>query len=316
MAHASVESVLFSPRRVCSLSVFSSFSFPSLASLPGSLSRKISGGSGQLPPATPGSFAVITGASSGIGKALAEELARRGYDLYLVARTVGPMQEVADAFPERRVEIRSVDLSDAAARATFIEELRQLEVSIIINSAGIATFGKFVDLDYAYERAQFELNATALFELTAAVLPGMVQRRSGGIVNVGSAAGNTAIPFNATYVGTKAMVNTFTEALHYELLDDGVACTLLAPGPVREARKEEDQHTEVDEVVPDFLWTSYEDCALDTLRALERNQLRVVPGPLSKAMNTASTYIPRRVAAPIMGKFYSKIAEGGAEANA
>lgn len=262
----------------------------------------------DLPAPTPGSYAVITGASSGIGKAIAEELARRGYDLLLVARTVAPMQEIADAFPDRDVQIRSVDLADASARAELLEELRTTPVSIIINSAGIATFGQFKDLDWDYERLQFELNATALYELTQAVLPGMLERGEGGIVNVGSAAGNMAIPGNATYVGTKAMVNTFTESLHYELKDHGIKCTLLAPGPVREARKEDEQLTEVDDAVPDFLWTTYEDCAIDTLTALSKNKLRVVPGPLSKAMNFVSTYLPRKVTAPIVGKFYAQMA--------
>ncbi|WP_295646650.1 mycolate reductase [uncultured Corynebacterium sp.] len=261
-----------------------------------------------LPSPRPGSYAVVTGASSGIGEALALELGRRGHDLLLVARTTAPMQAIADQLPERDVQIRSVDLSDAEARSVLVSELEKLPVHIIINSAGIATFGDFADLDYDYERAQFELNATALFELTAAVIPGMVSRRDGGIVNVGSAAGNMAIPGNATYVGTKAMVNTYTEALHYELKKHGVKCTLLAPGPVREARKDDKKRTGVDRVTPDFVWTTYEDCAVETLDALAANKLRVVPGPLSKIMNTLSTYVPRKVSAPIMAKLYAKMA--------
>lgn len=262
----------------------------------------------DIPAPRKGTYAVVTGASSGIGRAIALELGRRGHDLILVARSTGPMEEIAVQLPDVDVQVRSVDLSDATARAAFIDELKATEINIIINSAGIATFGNFIDLDYYYERAQFELNATALFELTAAVIPGMVARGEGGIVNVGSAAGNMAIPGNATYVGTKAMVNTFTEALHYELKPAGVICTLLAPGPVREERKDSDQLTEVDDAVPDFLWTTYEDCAIDTLDALAKGKLRVVPGPLSKAMNFVSTYVPRRVTAPIVGKFYSKMA--------
>ncbi|AEI08971.1 Corynebacterineae mycolate reductase A [Corynebacterium resistens DSM 45100] len=263
----------------------------------------------SIPSPRPGSFAVVTGASSGIGEALALELGRRGHDLLLVARTTAPMQAIADQLPERDVRIRSVDLSDAHARAELIDELSTLPVHIIINSAGIATFGDFVDLDYGYERAQFELNATALYELTAAILPGMIGRRDGGIVNVGSAAGNMAIPGNATYVGTKAMVNTYTESLHYELKKHGVKCTLLAPGPVREARKEEEKRSGVDRVTPDFVWTTYEDCAVETLDALAANKLRVVPGPLSKIMNTLSTYVPRKLSAPVMARLYAKMAE-------
>ncbi|WP_282939160.1 mycolate reductase [Corynebacterium auriscanis] len=263
----------------------------------------------SLPSPRPGSYAVVTGASSGIGEALALELGRRGHDLVLVARSTGPMQAIADQLPERDVQIRSVDLSDATSRTELVSELQKLPVHIIINSAGIATFGDFADLDYGYERAQFELNATALFELTAAVIPGMVSRREGGIVNVGSAAGNMAIPGNATYVGTKALVNTYTESLHYELKKHGVKCTLLAPGPVREARKEEEKRTGVDRVTPDFVWTTYEDCAVETLDALAANKMRVVPGPLSKIMNTLSTYIPRKLSAPVMAKLYAKMAQ-------
>ncbi|WP_426707236.1 mycolate reductase [Corynebacterium auriscanis] len=263
----------------------------------------------SLPSPRPGSYAVVTGASSGIGEALALELGRRGHDLVLVARSTGPMQAIADQLPERDVQIRSVDLSDATSRTELVSELQKLPVHIIINSAGIATFGDFADLDYGYERAQFELNATALFELTAAVIPGMVSRREGGIVNVGSAAGNMAIPGNATYVGTKALVNTYTESLHYELKKHSVKCTLLAPGPVREARKEEEKRTGVDRVTPDFVWTTYEDCAVETLDALAANKLRVVPGPLSKIMNTLSTYIPRKLSAPVMAKLYAKMAQ-------
>lgn len=269
-----------------------------------------------IPAPRPGSYAVVTGASSGIGAALALELGRRGHDLILVARTPGPMEAIAAQLPGRDVQVRSVDLADAEARGKLLAELREADVHIIINSAGIATFGAFADLDYDFERSQFELNATALFELTAAVLPGMLRRGTGGIVNVGSAAGNMAIPNNATYVGTKALVNTFTESLHYELKGTGVACTLLAPGPVREARKEEDKRTGIDRVTPDFVWTTYEDCALETLEALAANKLRVVPGPLSKIMDVVSTYTPRKLSAPVMGRLYSKMAAEVAQSQA
>lgn len=261
----------------------------------------------KIPAPQPGSVAVVTGASSGIGKAIALELGRRGHDLMLVARTTGPMEEVAAALPERTVEVCSVDLADATARGELLDELKGRDVHMIINSAGIATFGQFSQLDWGYEQKQFELNATALFELTHAVIPGMIARGRGGIVNVGSAAGNMAIPGNATYTGTKALVNTFTESLHYELKPHGIACTLLAPGPVREAVKPGEEQTQVDDAVPDFLWTTYEDCATDTLRALGANKLRVVPGPLSKVMNFVGTYLPRRFTAPIAGKFYQNL---------
>lgn len=266
-----------------------------------------------LPAPGPDRIAVVTGASSGIGAAIARDLGQRGHNLLLVARTAGPMEEIreelAASHPEVTVEIRPCDLADADARGALIEELEGRDVHIIINSAGVATFGEFRKLDPAYERTQFELNATALFELTAAVLPGMVASGDAGIVNVGSVAGNAAIPNNATYVGTKAMVNTFTESLHYELKGTGVRCTLLAPGPVREEVKEDAARTIVDRATPDFVWTTYPDCATETLDALAANKLRVVPGGLSKVANVISTYLPRRMTAPVMGAAYSRMAE-------
>ena len=266
-----------------------------------------------LPAPGPDRIAVVTGASSGIGAAIARDLGQRGHNLLLVARTAGPMEEIreelAASHPEVTVEIRPCDLADVDARGVLIEELEGRDVHIIINSAGVATFGEFRKLDPAYERTQFELNATALFELTAAVLPGMVASGDAGIVNVGSVAGNAAIPNNATYVGTKAMVNTFTESLHYELKGTGVRCTLLAPGPVREEVKEDAARTIVDRATPDFVWTTYPDCATETLDALAANKLRVVPGGLSKVANVISTYLPRRMTAPVMGAAYSRMAE-------
>ena len=135
----------------------------------------------------------------------------------------------------------------------------------------------------------------------------MVARGEGAICNVGSAAGNVPIPNNATYVFTKAGLNAFTEALHYELKGTGVHCTLLAPGPVREAEIPESEQSIVDKVVPDFLWTTYESCADETLEALAKNRRRVVPGPLSKAMNAISAYAPSGLLSPVMGWFYAKM---------
>lgn len=257
--------------------------------------------------------AVVTGASSGIGQAIALELGRRDHNLLLIARTPGPMEQIRDSLavsnPGVVVEIRPCDLADAPARGVLIGELKKRDINIIVNSAGVATFGQFRTLDPVHERMQFELNATAVFELTAAVLPGMVASGDAGIINVGSVAGNTPIPNNATYVGTKAMVNTFTEALHYELRGTGVRCTLLAPGPVREEVKEDAARTIVDRATPDFVWTTYPDCAVETLDALAANRLRVVPGGLSKIANVISTYLPRRLTAPLLGRAYARMAE-------
>lgn len=263
-----------------------------------------------LPYPSTSAAALVTGASQGIGEAIARKLARYGHNLILVARRREVLEKIAAELEEAHgvtVEVRPADLAKAEEVTKLVEEIENREINILVNSAGIASFGPFLDQDWDYETNQFNLNATAVFRLTRAALPGMVARGEGAICNVGSAAGNVPIPNNATYVFTKAGVNAFTEALHYELKGTGVHCTLLAPGPVREAEIPESEQSIVDKVVPDFLWTTYESCADETLEALAKNRRRVVPGPLSKAMNAISAYTPSGLLSPVMGWFYAKM---------
>ena len=203
--------------------------------------------------------------------------------------------------------MRACDLSDRDARATLVTELSGREISVLCNNAGIATFGPVAELDPAYERAQVELNAVAVHDLTLAVLPGMIERKSGAILMVGSAAGNMPIPHNATYAASKAFVNTFSESLRGELKGTGVNVTLLAPGPVRTEEPDPAEASIVDRLVPDFLWISSEYTAKVSLDGLAENKMRVVPGIISKAMSVAGQYSPRAVVAPIVGTFYRKL---------
>jgi len=226
--------------------------------------------------------------------------ARRGELLETLATTLRAAHGVS-------VEIRVVDLSDRAAREPFAAELADREISILCNNAGIATFGPVAGLDPAYERAQVELNAVAVHDLTLAVLPGMIARGSGGILITGSAAGNMAIPNNATYAATKAFVNTFSESLRLELTDSGVHVTLLAPGPVRTETPDPADASIVDKLVPDFLWIDSAYTAKLSLDSLAKNKMRVVPGLLSKGMSVAGQYSPRAISAPIVGSFYKKL---------
>ena len=245
--------------------------------------------------------------------ALARVLARRGYSPILVARRGDVLEGLAQelrAEHDVAVEVRPTDLSDPAAVEVLAAELADREISILCNNAGIATFGPVADLDAAYERAQVLLNVNAVHDLTLAVLPGMVSRRAGGILMVGSAAGNMPIPNNATYAATKAFVNTFSESLRGEVSAQGVHVTLLAPGPVRTQTPTADEASVVDRLVPDFLWHSSDKVAEMSLDALNHNKMRVVPGTLSKAMSVAGGYSPRAVVAPIVGTFYRKLGDG------
>ncbi|MGW6423971.1 mycolate reductase [Nocardia sp. NPDC055053] len=264
----------------------------------------------SLPSPTADNRAVVTGASSGIGTALAAELAGRGYSLILVARRGEVLTELAQRLTLAHgitAEVRAVDLADRTQRASLVDELAVRDIAILCNNAGIATFGPVAELDFAYERAQMELNATAVHDLTLAVLPGMIERKAGGILISGSAAGNMPIPNNATYAASKAFANTFSESLRGELKGSGVNVTLLAPGPVRTETPAPEDESIVDKMVPDFLWVSSEYTAKVSIDALARNKMRIVPGLISKGMSVAGNYGPRAVTAPIAGAFYKKL---------
>ena len=263
-----------------------------------------------VPAPSPDSRAVVTGASQGIGEALATELAARGHSLIVTARRGEVLTDLAARLTERygvTVEVRAVDLADPAARTALADELAERNISILCANAGTATFGPVANLDPAGERAQVQLNVLGVHDLVLAVLPGMAARKAGGILISGSAAGNSPIPNNATYAATKAFVNTFSESLRGELKDAGIHVTLLAPGPVRTELPDPAEQSLVERLIPDFLWIDTEYTARISLDGLERNKMRVVPGVTSKAMSVASGYAPRAIVTPIVGAVYKKL---------
>lgn len=253
---------------------------------------------------------MVTGASQGIGAALAAELAARGHHLIITARREAVLETLATEIADRygvTVEVRPVDLTLTADRDALAGELAERNISILCNNAGTATFGPVSALDPEDERKQVQLNVVAVHDLTLAVLPGMIGRGAGGILISGSAAGNSPIPNNATYAASKAFANTFSESLRGEVKKDGVHVTLLAPGPVRTELPDPSERSLVEKLIPDFLWINTEYTARVSLDALEHNKMRIVPGLTSKAMSVASGYTPRAIVAPIVGAVYQKL---------
>jgi uncharacterized protein len=266
-----------------------------------------------VPAPSPDARAVVTGASQNIGAALATELAARGHSLIITARREDLLNALASTLSEKygvTVEVRPADLADNTDRAKLIDELATRDISILCANAGTATFGPVSTLDPEVERAQVQLNAVAVHDMVLAVLPGMLARKAGGILISGSAAGNSPIPYNATYAATKAFANTFSESLRGELRKTGVHVTVLAPGPVRSELPGPADASIVEKLVPNFLWISTEYTAKKSLDALARNKMRIVPGVTSKAMSAASQYSPRAIVAPIVGRFYKKMGGG------
>ena len=263
-----------------------------------------------LPAASPDARAVVTGASQGIGEALATELAARGHHLIITARREDVLNDLAAGLAEKyqvAVDVRPADLADPTQRAKLADELATRNISILCANAGTATLGPVAALDPAVERSLVQLNVVGVHDLTLAVLPGMMERGAGGILMSGSAAGNSPIPNNATYASTKAFVNSFSESLRGELRGSGVHVTLLAPGPVSTGVLDSVDDSVVGKLVPDFLWISAEYAAKASLDALGRNKMRVVPGIPAKAMSVASQYLPRSIVAPTMARVYKKL---------
>ncbi len=266
-----------------------------------------------LPAPSLDARAVVTGASHGIGEALATELAARGHSLIVTARREEVLNDLAARLTDKyqvTVEVRPADLVDPPQRAKLADELATREISILCANAGNASVGPVAKLDPAEERALVQLNAVGVHDLTLAVLPGMIKSRAGGILISGSAAGNSPIPHNATYASTKAFLNTFSESLRGELRGSGVHVTLLAPGPVRTGMLESVDTSTANKLVPDFVWVSPEYTAKVSLNGLARNKMRVVPGIPAKVMSAANQYLPRGITAPIVGNVYKKLGGG------
>ncbi|AMW19999.1 SDR family NAD(P)-dependent oxidoreductase [Mycobacteroides chelonae] len=263
----------------------------------------------SLPTPRPRLRAVITGASSGIGTALAEQLAQQGHSLILVARREDRLRVLADRLANAHavtVEVRACDLADRAARAMLVDEIREREISILCNNAGYATYGNIVELPPARELRQVELNSVAVHELTLAVLPGMLARKAGAILITGSTAGNQPGPGNTTYAASKAFANTFAESLHGELRGTGVTCTLLAPGPVYTEFSEVAELSNLERLLPDPLWVSAEKAAAVAISGASKGKRRVIPGAFAKLQTIGGQYTPRTVIGPVLRAVYGK----------
>jgi uncharacterized protein len=179
-----------------------------------------------------GPWAVVTGASSGIGRAFALELTRRGFPVFLIARREAELVRVATEIGNLSgmAKILVADLATPEGIELVAERLRDIDVGVLVNNAGVGAHGAFVDQPIGRETEQVALNVGALVALTRRLLPKMVERRRGLVVNVASILGFTAVPYFATYAATKAFVLHFSEALSVELRGTGVRVLAASPG--------------------------------------------------------------------------------------
>jgi short-subunit dehydrogenase len=173
---------------------------------------------------------VVTGASSGLGAIFADQLAHRGLSLVLAGRDQARLSAVAQRVGQN-VELLVGDLGTDAGVEALVAHLDGREIDVLVNNAGFGTYGPFAELDAAREHELLAVNVDALVRLTHAVLPGMVARRRGGVLNIASTIAFQPGPYQATYGASKAFVLSLSHALWAETRGSGVTVTALCPGP-------------------------------------------------------------------------------------
>jgi short-subunit dehydrogenase len=229
--------------------------------------------------------ALITGASAGIGEEFARQLAGRGYDLILVARRKDRLEQLAEQVPTT-AHVMECDLASQAAKLPAEVEKLGVEVDLLVNNAGFGNRGRLLEQDAEREAEMVRLNCEAVVTLTHAFVPGMVERRRGGVITIASTAGMQPLPYETTYGATKAFAISFMEALSMELRDTGVRFLVVNPGPVKTEWQSVAGYDENTRVMPGMI--SAEQCVADSLSAYDRGKRSVIPGRLFPWLMRAS----------------------------
>lgn len=240
--------------------------------------------------------ALITGASSGLGEQFAYQLAQQKYDLVIVARRAERLNAVAARARElgaAETEVIAADLARREAPEEIFGQLtaRNLSIDYLVNNAGFGTSGRFAELPLERELEEIDLNVTALVALTRLILPAMVQRHSGTIINVASTAAFQGLSFMSTYAATKAFVLHFTEALAGELVGSGLRVMALCPGPVRTEFQSvaKNEHA----TMPAMLWEPAEKVVADAITAAASGRRVYIAGALNFLTAQSTRIVPR-----------------------
>lgn len=256
--------------------------------------------------------ALVTGASSGLGEEFARQLARRGYDLVLVARRRERLESLGaslTAVHGGAVEVLAADLAKEEESGPVERRLSVGDVDLLVNNAGLGSVGEFAELPLDGEVRQVDVNVRALLRLTHAALRSMVPRGCGMIINVASMAAYQPVPYNATYAATKTFVLSLSEALHEEAKTHGITVTCLCPGPVR---TEFQQVAGIDATRmrgrPLLRYMAGESAVgvvEAALAALDAGKDVVVPGVMNQAITRTAQVLPRSFVRRIAGAAFA-----------
>ena len=265
-----------------------------------------------LPEPSVSSTALVTGASSGIGAAIAKELASRGYSIALTARREERLRSLAtELISEHGVAAEAIacDLGEPEERERLADELRTRgrAVEVLVNNAG---FGHQADFSTSPRERMVEmvrLNVEAVVDLTSRFIGPMTERGRGSVINIASTAAFQPLPGSAVYAASKAFVLSFSEAIRTELRGSGVSVTAVCPGPVRTEFTGTAGIPGVEDRTPGVVWTSAEDIARHAVDGAARDKRVVVPGVLTRAGALAGQHSPRAVALPLIGRIWRNL---------
>ena len=260
-----------------------------------------------------GRIALITGASSGIGEALAHRFARGGYSLVLVARSADKLKALARSLADAhgvKAWVAPADLSlpGAAARLAAAMARARRPIDVLVNNAGVLEHGAFVAMPAARQQELIALNVAGLTAMLAAFVPAMVSRGQGRVLNVASIAAFQPVPMLATYAATKAYVLSLTESLSEELKGSGVTVTALCPGITATGMLDAAKQTSAElGKLPALFVGQADDVAHDGYRACHRGDVICVPGALNLAGTLAARATPKWLLRRVSGAMVRRL---------
>ena len=263
-------------------------------------------------------LALITGASSGIGEAFARQLAQQGVDLCITGRRQDKLEAIATELRESQhvgVEVLIADLTTEDGISKVIAWITENpSITLLINNAGFGARGLFANKPSEKYAEMITVHVIATMRLTSAILPAMIKAKRGAIINVSSITAFLPLAGNAVYSGTKSFLNSFTQALSYELKNTGVKVQALVPGfTYSDFHKRLDYlKTNTYNSVPKILWMTAEDVAKLSLKALEKNKLFCIPGVTNKMIVLAGRSGLAALGSAVMAQIYLRSAKKAA----
>jgi uncharacterized protein len=265
-----------------------------------------------LPEPSVSSTSLVTGASSGIGAAIAKELASRGHSLTLVARREERLRTLATELISAHgvaADVIAADLRDPAERDRVADELRGRGrvVEVLVNNAGFGHQADFATSPRERLVEMVDINVGVVVDLTSRFLTGMVDRGRGSVINIASTAAFQPLPGSAVYAASKAFVLSFSEAIRTELRGTGVTVTAVCPGPVKTEFMEVAGFGGVEDRTPGAVWMTPDELAHHAVDGAVHDRRVVVPGVINRAGALAGQHSPRALALPLISRFWRNV---------